>query len=339
MAKEQDDLLKSIGIDIEDDELLPNETLPNDDDEDLEDVQEPNPVAEDKGTTEPVEDVAAKPAQAQQQENASGFDPMGRYAADKKGNLIDKAGKIIVRSGSERNLFQKMRDALIKSERDGVKLAKRLDELARLTNVLYRKHQDLIAAKTYASTKGLTEEENRLACDMAAMSKVDPLGAARMHLTKLHLAGIDISSLGAAGAVDAKSIAAEVRKQVEATLAAQKPPATSPEDDQKSQMEAEARDFLVENQDAVPFVAQIGQAKQRYPNMSLTEIWLRLKNAMLEQGKVAPKAATDPVVVPPTIPATRNGRRGRIPPKEINTSSSYADIGNELLKELRAMEQ
>jgi hypothetical protein len=290
MSKEQDDILKSIGIELEEDELLPNEQLPDDENDD--DVQGDENPDTDTGTTEPVvekkvEQKPAKTAPTQEADITDGFNPAGKYAADKNGNLIDKAGKIIAKSGAERKLFQTMRDAVINEQRSNIKLAKRLDELARLTNNLYQKYQELGAAKTYASTVGLTEEENRTAVDMAALSKRDPLGAAKMHLTKLHLAGVDISSLGAPGAIDPKTIAAEVTKQVQAGIAAQQKPVTSPEDDRRAAVTAEATEFLDENPEAVPYVKLIGEAKAKYPKMGLPEIWTRIKLAALGAGKAA----------------------------------------------------
>lgn len=340
----EDEFLSSIGEDDEDNNGLPEDDLVNeklDLPEDEQQTEEDDLPPESDSATESVAREPNKPAPT----GADDLDPRGFYKEDANRNLIDDKGKVVARAGRERGLFTRMRQELVKAERDGIKLARRLTESAELLRKVWGMYKEEKAKKSYAADHGLSEEETKQVVDLAVLSKADPIAAAKKHLTLLHLNGIDITSLGVPGAVDAKTIASELKAHVDKRLEARdapKDPAPSPED-VVAQAKQEVYDTLDKYPEAVPYVKFIAEVKNKFPAWSVEKCWLELKSQMQAQDRAATGAVNKQRQQQRQAPPKPNNTRGRRVDTRVRTTPddaalTYEQIAAEVLRDTKALE-
>lgn len=334
-SEAQEDILSQIANDEEDFEQLGPE-----DDEGGDDSQ-PSFDDNDEGTTGPVEDDP-KPAKAKKEtaESDEEFDPKKRYKQDKDGNLVDDNGKIVARAGKERGIVEKLKRRLNEEETTSRDLASQLGKIASATRELMDKYRTLNEQKSYGSTLGLTDQEQREAMELTAMSKTDPKGALKKILTKYHLNGNDLSDLGVTGPLDPAEVARHILEQQEA----KKPKATDPVDTPEMQ---EARAFAERHPDFLEadqaLVDAVVKAKNRFPEKTFDEIWIRIKQYVAGQDQQPPQPQQQPKT--PQRPVPHNSSTPRGPAKKglditaRNPSKSFNDIGRELLAELKTLEE
>lgn len=260
-----------------------------------------------------------------------------QFREDKAGNFVDEDGNIVVRAGKSRDIFVKIKKAWQSEQRKVMDITQEFNKVITAGRELHKKYTELQANKTLAEQRGLTPEENQVAVDLAALNKIDPKQAVRKILTIAHGNGIDLSDLGVTGPLDAETVA---KQAVEKYLAAQKPVVKT--DEELAQEEADG--FLKRWPDARQHVDLIVQAKERYPLMSFDQIWFEiLWNAKRPQKQSQKKDERgDPRHVIP-----RNNSRGstggvvngKLSLKAVDPTKSVHDIGQELLRDIRAIER
>jgi len=291
----------------------------------------------------PTTPVAKKPEQQQQQaDQFSTKDIITPYETDAAGN-ITLNGKVIAKSGTERKMFERFRGEFQKQHRQTVELSQHMQKVVDAGKQLKAKYDKLIESKNYGDTIGLVDAEQRQALEIAAMSKVDPKGAAKKFLTLMQLNGIDLSELGTPDVMDPKTIAEQAVQQYIASQKQNEPEkqpasATLPVDVPDTPEAREAMSFLEKTPQARPFVQYIDDAKSRFPHLSYDQIWHNLQQGV---ARAKAKAAQKPEQKKPVDPASTSQTRQRKRPQKFRNSSadpnqSFKQIGRDLLKDIQA---
>jgi hypothetical protein len=282
----------------------------------------------------------------EQQQNQGGF-----YDQDNKGNLVDKQGNIVAAAGKERKEFTKLRDAYSNERGHNIKLAKSLVELTRETKSLWNKYKQLRDKKSPAQEFGLNTNEEREAMQIASLMKADPKAAIERILTVAQMRGMDISSLGVGNVVDPATIAREVAQiQANETRKAQEAAEKNqPKDDPATaQARAEIDSFLSRtpaaygvDSNGVPLTHYLGQAKARYPHLTLDQIWTEMTKAAQQpaskqNGQQSHRGTTRPVGRRQTSPRRQKSKGVSL--ESAHPSTSFDDIAKDLLRDIQADE-
>lgn len=324
----EDDLLKEMGVgEPEDDENLDDsDDLPDDDDD-----------TNDDAPTESVDDDRTRSADDAEIEELT-----KEYKADAKKNLVDKDGKVIARSGTERQAFERTKAALKQKHNESRALAQRLQEVSTAGRTLLDRYNALKNEADYGNKIGLAKEESKEALDLYARMKHDAKGGLKYILTKMQMAGHDLSDLGVSGPLDAKAIADEAIKR---HLSATKPV----EETHEQKAEKAAKQFLDDFPNARNKIPAIAEAKQRWPQFSLHEIWLRLsiyeaieafkaKSGNLRPGPQGQQKRPSNAAPPAKHSNARGERRRNLDNAPRDPTKSYSEIGKDLLREIREIE-
>jgi hypothetical protein len=335
----QEDILSQLTVDDEDANDF-GDNQPNDDDE-QDDKVSTDPVADDDDENEDDDIDTRQPKE--QDEDDEIINSKKRLKEDKKGNLVDRKGNIVAAAGKERGIFTKMRERLAAEQQASQAMAKQLNDIAAGTRELMTKYKALQEQRAYGDTLGLTSAEQQEAQQFFAQSKIDPQGAIRKILTKFHLAGNDLSSIGVSGPLDP----AEVARHLLELQEAKKPKPTEPvkQDDPPEVKEVEA--FMGRYPELAKvdpkILTAIGDAKDKFPQMSLDEIWIKIRDhlkAQKEQTTQKPQQRQQT----PARPIPNNGTTPRVSSKKgldtsgRNPNQSFSDIGRELLADLKSLE-
>lgn len=261
---------------------------------------------------------------------------LDRYLAeDKQGNLTLADGTIVATAGAARTYYENVK----KEGREARKAAEQMAIAnAQLGQKFRELHRDFERMKTSDEMKSLTErtgmsntEINRAVAMMKAI-KDDPLEGIKKVLTQARMDGIDLSSLGVQGGFDVSVIKDTIQDIMKQNAA----PVTTDvsEEELQQSVEAEAKDFLGRNPQAEPFAAILGQAKRRFPNKTLDELWVGLQNARRNKLEQSQKEAFEKSVtndVKRTEQTPSPGRRQKIAPPSRNFATmSYEDIANSI---------
>ena len=333
LAKEAtDDILSQISVDEEDfDQLGDNQPDPEDEDENQPEVDDND---NDEDATDPVDDGG------DQEEE---IDLKQKLKEDKHGNLLDNKGRIVAKAGKERGIVQKLKKRLIEEEATTQRQARMLAEVSSGARELMEKYKALRDERTQGQALGLDAAEQKEALEIFAMSKLDPKGALRKILTKYHLNGNDLSDLGVTGPLDPAEVAKHILQQQNAEKEKAKPatePVEPPEQKEAKQL-FENHPELLKAPESI--LSAITDAKNCFPHKSLEEIWVALKTHLQKQKQQKPQNRQQEERKARDVP--RNGSTSRKPAtKGIDTSarsptSSFEDIGRELLADLKRIEE
>lgn len=260
------------------------------------------------------------------------FDHRQRLPEDKDGNLLHK-GKVAVKAGKDRGVFEKVRSKLVEQEIVNKSLAGRLAEISKAGTELLRRYNELKESRQYHEKIGLDEREYKQAAEIMALAKTDPRGALRRVLTIMNLNGHDLSDIGVSGPLDPREVARHVL-ELEQSKRPTEPvaPQMSPE----KAAEEQARDFISRNQDVLQYENAfdiIARAKEKLPNMPLDEIWARIKAAA--NGQQQKKEPPQRIAPKPENRDVRQGKRSKLDISARSHSMSFEDIGKELLRDLK----
>lgn len=315
----EDDILNGMGVDEDNDDLFSNEN-------DEEDAGDDDNTA--KAATDPVEE-----------DGDDEEDLTKKYKEDRYHNLVDDKGQIIAKAGSQREVFEKTKKRLLKEREQHTATRNHLQSVAQAGNELLERYKALRQTADYYKTIGLSEAEAKEALDLHARFKTDPKGALRYVLTKVQLAGNDLTDIGVSGPLDARAIADEAIRKFQSSQP--KPTAKTPE----QEVQEVAQQFLKDFPDAAQHIPAIAAAKQKFPQMTLHQIWLQYQLHQLKKqlstatGAVAgkPKGSSPPVK--PHNGTTRDPKRRGLDLSPRDHSKSFNDIGKELLRDIRALEE
>lgn len=328
----EDELLKEMGVgDPEDDENL--------EDVDGEESNEDDDLTNDNEdlATESVDDDRTKTVDDKEIEELT-----KEYKADNKKNLVDSKGKVVARAGTERQAFERTKAALKQKHQESQALVARLNEVSQAGRILLDRYNQLKEDSGYGDKIGLTKDENKEALDVFARMKHDAKGGLKYILTKMTMAGHDLSDLGVSGPLDAQAIAdAAIKRHIAAT----KPV----EETHEQKAEKAAKQFLDDFPNARNKIPIIAEAKQRWPQYSLHEIWVRLsiheaiEAFKAKSGTRRPEQRGDQKRLPNNAPPAkhnnpRESKRRVLDDRPRDPTKSYSEIGKDLLREIREIE-
>lgn len=306
--------------------------------------------ASDLGSDAPKKDQQqAKPKDKQEPTKPTGvvddiWDPANKLRADRAGNLLNAQGQIVVRAGRERKFFEEAKKRVATERHDNVRLASNMTKIAAAAKELHTRFTSLQEQKGMFDKAGLNNDEQLQMLQIAVEFKKNPVDGIKKMLTMAHLQGVDLKTLGVAGGIDAKTIAEEIKRSVTDQLKPLTERQTAENADREALEETKriVQEFFEDNPDALEARNEMGVekfnnmifgAKEKFPKMSLNEIWLRIqlaaKNApaqrQQQEDRRGDRRATGDVA------ERRPNRRPR------NTGTeSFDDIGRSVLRDLQS---
>lgn len=281
------------------------------------------------------------------------FDPRARFQTDKAGNVYSN-GKLIAKAGREARLFHTFHAQAREEQAVAARMAGRAVDIANGARELLARFDQLSKQKSALDVVGLSAEEQMQLLPIIKRYKENPIEGLKMMLTQAHLSGVDIKSLGAAGALDPKLMMDQMTKQVRELLSPMLQETSVRQ--QQDARRAEAVGFFKRNPRArevakvVGGSARLGQilkaAMDQAPDLSIDELFQKLDYALLQQfGGRLP--ATGPVTKPPKGKPPVAGKSARrqektfersAPRTQQNRNQSIDDIGRSILAEIAAAE-
>jgi hypothetical protein len=307
---------------VDDDDRAPTRDAPDDDDD------EPDSRTRDT-PTEPV---------VEPDDPDKGF----QYGQNRRGDILDIDGKVLFPAGRPRNAWSKLKKAWNEQRDNNKALVAHAQELATVGRELFKRYNELKEKSDIGKSFALDQRETQEALELMSLAKRDPKAAVRSILTKLHLGGTDLSDIGVTGPVDAKEVARHVVELQE--IDRQKRLKERQESAEESAKQ-EAQAFILANPDSQRYLGLITDAKYKFPHMTLDQIWSELKRSARKAAVQRRNGAGNTGQQPPAFrePPARNGsrdRRGgeRLSLKAVDPSKSFKQIGAELLRDLKAME-
>ena len=249
---------------------------------------------------------------------------------DGRGNLVDAKGNVVARAGKEARFYQQAANASrqlqsLKAQADAhtQDLTNRLNRAVEIGREVYSRLEKLQAQNVEMDRLGISPQERLEAMQMVALSKTNPIAALKQVLTRAAARGIDMTELGVQGG-DLKSLADMLRGEIQQHMQPLRQ-RTEQEQAAERQRQQQANDFnnakvhvsqfFAANPDAKQYLPVLDAVLQRYPSMTLGEIWAKLQLHLTQRG--ASEARTR------SSGAFPNGR-GRLPPR---SKSSMAPVG------------
>lgn len=256
---------------------------------------------------------------------------------DAEGNLVNDAGEVIALAGKSRTYYEGLKNEARKQRKAATDLAVSNMQLAQQFKQLYDEYKGISESATspiqsIVKDTGFTESEASEAIKLMQHYKKDPIEAIKNLLTQAKMSGIDISKIGANISVDP----AVIRNTVQSLLDERLKPLTDNVQEQTAQQAAnrEAQTFLETYPEARQFAPAIAEAKRQFPQMSLPEIWLRLRekieerahmqNQFITKHRKAPASRTKPSV--PQVPSVKA-------PTRDYSAMSFEDIKNSIIED------
>jgi hypothetical protein len=297
-----DDLSTQIGDDNEDDNEVDTDA---DDDNGVGNDDNRAPTGEDDDSSDDgVDDLTVKPQkrvshtekgkqqQQQQQKPQRPFPKNAEVRPDKKGNLVDKDGKIVAKAGVEARFYTQAHKAKQAAQVAQLQVQDYQGRLERAVEIGTQLHDELDRMKAEQKVikdLGLAPNELLEAAQLAAQAKQNPLAVVRNILTRAAANGIDISQLGLpANGTDLKGFMELVRSEIGTALNPLKQ-RTAKEQEQEQQREAQQEaqrsltthvvSFFKDNPEALQYQQVFAEVlKQPFAkNMSLGEVWARIQ--------------------------------------------------------------
>lgn len=350
LQDQQNDLLKHMTAGDPEEEQLGNEPeLEFDENEpDDEDEESPAPkkkqqkddadIDDEEDEFEPRRKPATGDVDGDEDDEAEEEPRQSRFyfKADKAGNLLDKEGRILFTKGRARGIFTKLKDAFEAEERKVAVASAAFNKVTETARELLTRYKALKEDNTRGKSLGLTDPEQKEALEIRALMKLDPKDGVRKILTMLHMSGTDLTDLGVNQPLDAKTVA----EQVLALQDARKPK----EDDPETRAKKEALDFLRAFPSAAPHTALVAEAKEKFPHMTLPEIWFQIisaaKNPQNQKRRDDRRPNGSSRDIPrnqqPSRPRSRNGKLSIAP---VDPTQSFHQIGSQLKADLKALEE
>jgi|SRR5882672_3359993 len=270
-----------------------------------------------------------------------------QYQQNRAGDIVDVDGKVLFARGRPRNAWSKLKKAWKEQQDISKGLVQHAQTLASAGRQLLAQYNELKDTANFGASKGLTAQEAKEAVELMAHAKIDPKAAIRSILTKLHLAGTDLSDLGVTAPVDAREVAKYVVEQQETARLKREGEVTTA---RRNAAKEEAQAFLLANPGAVRYQGLIAKAKTDWPHMSLQQIWIELqkgarkaleKNNKQRRGNDDQRRGGERQL---REPPARNGSRDRpngskLSLKAVDPSRSFKQIGAELLRDLQQLDK
>lgn len=306
---------------------------PEQDDNTADDAEQPDENAQEAA---PEEERAAlkakKPARGQAGMQKSLLNTF--LQENETGDLVDHNNNIIAKKGPQRLYFERMkkegRDALHRLE----ELAVSQYETREALQGLYEDYKKLEASsgKDRFADLQVNDDETAIIRRLLPMFRQDPGQGIKALLTEVAARGTDLKKLGLnSGTLDMSTVRAIVQEAVQKNAGKQDIDTISPQQSQQQSPEEQAERFLAQFPDAAPYTDAIAEAAQRFPQMSLPQIWVQLRRAIIaaEEKKSSTKTKAQPSVKKQAKPRAQSKPQ----PRAHENRRSYRDIAADLLKE------
>lgn len=257
--------------------------------------KEPTPKKEEETTPKKDEEVEEKTSSEEEEENVEKKAPprtkrKGQerlldtfLEEDENGNLVNADGEIIALAGKSRTYYEGLKNEARKQRKAASDLAISHVQLSQQFKSLYDEYKQLQETggspiQHIVKETGFSESEAKEAVNLLRQYKTDPIGAIKNMLTQAKMSGINISEIGANITADPAAIRSTVQQLLDERLK----PLNERNEREVAQEETlqEATAFLQQYPQARRYAPQIAQAKQKFPQMSLEEIWLRLRREL-----------------------------------------------------------
>jgi len=261
---------------------------------------------------------------------------------DDSGNLVLADGTIVAASGKAREHFEEVkregREARDKLEEAAIEKSKLGQKFQQLYNA-YNEQKNSPEMKSISERTGMDVAEVNDAINYMKAYKENPIEGLKKLLTKAASDGIDIKSLGVQGGFDPATMTDIVRQ----AMSAQNNSTQTEPDLKQLQQDAvkEAKKFLSDYPEATQHVSVLAQAKKKFPNASLQELWYGLlrhqrklqeqeeQNAFTTNVKKSQSDNSD------TQQQQQQQPRKRVsPPTTDYTNMSFSEIANSIKDEL-----
>jgi hypothetical protein len=210
--------------------------------------------------------------------------------SDGKGNLIDPAtGRIVARSGKEARLYQDLHKTRGQAQTLQGQVNDMNNRLKRAVEIGQGLHRELEAAKAHLGAVrqfGLEQGEHLTALRLYKELRDNPKEAIKNILTRAATNGINIAELGLQGGIDPKSLVEMIKQEIgnvtqpirERTEAEKRAAQQAHEHRTRlGQVQQQVDTFFDQNPEAKQYLPVFTQTLQRFPDMTLGEIWARIQ--------------------------------------------------------------
>lgn len=250
---------------------------------------------------------------------------------DKEGNLVNDKGEIIASAGTSRDYYERLKAAGRAYRDNAQNLAQSNIVLGEKFKELYDAYNALSEKASFDITKetGFTDAETKQAIQIMKAYKQDPIAAIKSLLTQAQANGIDVSQIGAnitANPADMRTLIQDIINERIGPIAQQTEEQTAVQKAQEM-----VRNFFAKFPEAEQYENAIAEAKQRFPQMSLNEIWLRLSRELNKKQEIPQnKTQYQRETKRPAVPSRqRVVKKAQTPPK-ISANMSIDDIAKSI---------
>lgn len=259
---------------------------------------------------------------------------------DENNNLVLNDGTVVAAAGKARQFFEKLKREARDQRQQAQQLAVSGLELSRQFQSLHGEYEKLKTQPKLdlATETGLQPADVDMTINLMKEYKRDPISAVKKLLTQMHTNGIDVSTLGVGTAIDPTTMKETLTSIVTDMLAKQSPQskeiAGQPMTHEQAVQEATA--FLTKYPEAKQHENAIANAKMKFPEMGLEEIWLRFQLHLSKnpQQQQQPPAAQTPAPVVEQTPQPKQNvapvTKVVTPPKRDYGSMSFAEIAKSI---------
>lgn len=283
-----------------------------------------------------------QPAQQRQPKSAQRPIPArAEVKPDAKGNLVDAAGKIVAKAGTEARLYQKgqhAQRALNAEQGRASDLQGRLGQAVQIGRDLHAEVQQFKAREAQLKEFGLTPEDQLEALRLFSGLRRDPATTIQSLLTRAAAKGIQLNNLGTPGGIDVKSITELLKTEIATQLNPLKErnaqeetqrKEREQEDQRKQRVTDEVNSFFAQNPDARDHLSVFENvlSDPRYSTMSLGEVWARIQLNLERRQRTQPVNSRTP-----SRGSMLNGRR--MPAAGNTEISSVNESYDSILKDI-----
>lgn len=216
---------------------------------------------------------------------------------DANGNLLNNFGEVIATAGKSREYYEGLKNEARKQRKAATDLAAQNMELAGRVKQIYDEYKGMskgnsTPVQTIAQMTGLSEAQAANALGVIQAYQANPLDGIKKMLMQAKLDGVDLQSIGPNISVDPAVMQQTMQSMLDERLA----PLTERINQEKAQQaaEEEVNRFLNEFPDAREYLDIIAQAKMQFPEMSPTEIWLRVSRELQKRPQERPQERPKP---------------------------------------------
>src|SRR6188768_1524509 len=266
--------------------------------------------------------------------------------ADAKGNLVNAQGQIVARAGKEARLYQdlhKTRQQVQGFERRINDAEGRVRKAVEIGRGLHERLTTLQAQADSVKQFGLDQGEHLTALRLFKELRDNPQAAIKNILTRAATNGINVAELGLTpGGIDSKSLIDVIRQELgsamnplrESTEAARKAKEVADRQEARTrEVQGEVANFFDSNPDARQYLPVFTQTIQKFPGMTLGEVWARIQLQLATNPRQGRTNSQRPNGRPRSLPngrgAPMNGGDGDIAP----VTESYDAIIQKAMRE------